>query len=79
MESSIDVLNSKGKENLRLGTLMTFKQRKVLPFGEFAEEDSWDEKVEDEVKAWKPGKLKSREYTHCFNPMETRAGRMLQR
>ncbi|GMH50366.1 hypothetical protein TL16_g00756 [Triparma laevis f. inornata] len=79
MESSIRDLNSKGVENLRLSTLMTFEKDQFLPFGEFAEEERWDEQVEDDIMTWKPGKLKSKEFSWCFTPLETRAGRILKR
>jgi hypothetical protein len=70
-----------GQHNLRLAPLYTFDGKTGVPnaFMDFDEEDPWDEKVEQKILAWRPGNFKSKEFTHCFDLLKTRAGRVVKR
>ncbi|GMH72480.1 hypothetical protein TrRE_jg7224 [Triparma retinervis] len=79
IDSSVEDLTSGGLQNVRLANLFSFKHGQYLPFLKYCEEDKFDENVEAEIRAWKPGKLKSREHSRCFEPLNTRAGKILRK
>jgi hypothetical protein len=72
---------SGGDHNLRLAPLYTvdFKNGAFVKFGEYQDEDKYDVKKEEEIVKWRPGKIPSKEFTHCFDFINTRAGRVIKR
>ena len=70
-----------GEENVRLAPLHRYNSTTTerLKFNEFEAEDAYDENIEREIHFFRPGKLKSKEYTRAFDPFNTRSGRIIKR